>query len=238
MKQEIWYGDCLDLMLNIPDESIDMIFCDLPYEVTARNRWDIIIPFDKLWLLYKRIIKVNGVIALTATQPFASKLVCSNLEMFKYNWIWKKSTKTNFLNAKKQPLRQHEQVLIFYKNQPVYNPQGLTKVNKFTKQGKTETMNYGGQDRSAGGYFQENGGYPSDILEIKSQSTKNIKHPTQKPVELMEYFIKTYTNENDLILDNCAGSGSTLVAAKNLNRQFIGIEKEKEYYDICLERLK
>lgn len=238
MVNEILHGDCLELMKDIPDKSVDAIICDLPYGVTARNKWDEIIPFEPLWEAYERIIKENGAIVLTATQPFASRLVCSNLKMFKYNWIWQKSTKTNFLNAKKQPLRQHEQILVFYKKQPTYNPQGVKPVNKFTKQGKTKTTNYGEQDRSEGGYFQENGGYPSDILFIKSQSTRDIIHPTQKPIELMEYLVKTYTNEGDLILDNCAGSGSTLVAAKNLNRQFIGIEKEKEYYNICVERLK
>lgn len=148
---------------------------------------------------YERIVKPNGVVVLTATQPFASLLVCSNLKWFKYNWIWKKSTKTNFLNAKKQPLRQHEQVLIFYEKQPIYNPQGLRKVNKFTKQGKLDTRNYGVQDRSAGGYFQEDGNYPSDILEINSQPSRGIKHPTQKPVALFEYLINTYTNKGDLV---------------------------------------
>lgn len=238
MIEEIWNGDCLKLMKDIPDGSVDLILCDLPYQVTNRNEWDVIIPLEDLWNHYNRIIKENGAIVLTATQPFASKLICSNLKMFKYEWIWKKSTKTNFLNAKRQPLRQHEKVIVFYKKQPAYNPQGLKSVNKFTKQGKTETTNYGSQDRSDGGYFQENGGYPSDIIEIKSQSTKNILHPTQKPVELGEYFINTYTNKGDFVLDNCAGSGSFLVAAKNLGRQFIGIEKEKQYYDICIERLK
>lgn len=235
---KVYNADCLETMKLIDDKSIDMILCDLPYQVTNRNIWDIIIPFDKMWEAYSRIIKDDGAIVLTATQPFASKLTCSNLELFKYNWIWKKSTKTNFLNAKKQPLRQHEQVLIFYKSQPTYNPQGLKQVNKFTKQGKTETTNYGQQDRRDGGYFQENGGYPSDILEIKSQSTRNIVHPTQKPVELFEYFIKTYTNEGDLVLDNCAGSFTTAVAAINTKRNWICIEKEANYCEIGQKRIQ
>lgn len=237
IKNTVIHGDCLEEMKKIPDKSIDMILCDLPYGTTA-CKWDTIIPFEPLWEHYKRIIKDNGAIVLTASQPFTSALVMSNIKMFKYCWVWEKSTKTNFLNAKVQPLRKHEDILVFGKYKIKYFPQGLKDKNSFTKQGKKETQNYHSQNRSAGGYFQQKTGYPHDIIFVKSEPSIYVKHPTQKPVALFEYLIKTYTNEGDLVLDNCAGSGTTGVACKNINRNYILIEKEQEYIDIINARLK
>ena len=234
MKQEIWHGDCLELMKDIPDKSIDMILCDLPYG-TTQNKWDSIIPLDLLWEHYERIIKDNGCIALFSQTPFDKVLGNSNLKLLKYEWIWQKSKPTGHLNSKKMPLKEHENILVFYKKLPTYNPQGLIKKEIATiRKGRSGNgTNYGKSDNDA---LQEFENYPRDILKFQSETI--TIHPTQKPVALLEYLIKTYTNENDLILDNCMGSGTTCLAAKNLNRQFIGIEKEKEYYDICLERLK
>ncbi len=230
----IYLGDCLSLMKEIDNKSIDLILCDLPYAVTARNEWDSIIPFDSLWKEYHRITKANSAIVLTATQPFASKLICSNINLFKYEWIWEKSKTTGFLNAKKQPLRNHEQILVFYKNQPTYNPQGIEVCNIDCNRGSPDGVgtNY---NQANPIYKQTQTNYPRSVLKFKSEG-KTV-HPTQKPLELFEYLIKTYTNEGDLVLDNTCGSGTTCLATKNLNRNYIGIEKEKEYYDICLKRL-
>jgi site-specific DNA-methyltransferase (adenine-specific) len=230
-------GDCLELMKELPDKSIDMILCDLPYGTTA-CKWDTIIPFEPLWSCYKRIIKDRGAIVLTASQPFTSALVMSNIDWFRYCWVWEKSTKTNFLNAKIQPLRKHEDIVVFGCKNTRYYPQGLSDKNSFTKQGKTETDNYGAQDRSQGGYFQEKTGYPHDIINIKSEPTVGIKHPTQKPVSLMEYLIKTYTDEGDIVLDNCMGSGTTGVACKRLGRDFIGFELDPTYFEIAKKRIE
>lgn len=238
---EIWLGDCLELMSNIPDHSVDMILCDLPYEVTSRQKWDIIIPFVELWANYNKIIKDNGVICLFAVEPFRSRLIASNWDMFKYDLIWQKNKTTGFLNAKKMPLRQHESILIFYKKPPTYNPQKTTghkAVNSFTHHEGAATLIYGETKVGVKGGGQTDR-YPTSILPFKvvNNHPSCRWHSAQKPIDLLEYLIKTYSNEGDLVLDNCAGSGSTLLAAKNLNRQFIGIEKNQEYYDICLERL-
>lgn len=237
LKNTVLQGDCLELMKDIPDKSIDMILCDLPYGTTA-CKWDTIIPFEPLWEQYKRIIKDNGAIVLTASQPFTSALVMSNLKMFKYCWVWEKSTKTNFLNAKVQPLRKHEDILVFGKSKVNYFPQGLEDKNSFTKQGKKETENYHSQDRSSGGYFQEKTGYPHDIIFVKSESSIYVKHPTQKPVALFEYLIKTYTNEGDIVLDNCAGSFTTAIASENTKRNWICIEQLEEYCEIGKKRIE
>lgn len=240
-NSKIWLGDCLNLMKDIPSKSVDMILCDLPYEVTARQKWDVIIPFDKLWENYNNVIKDSGAIVLFATEPFRSKLICSNSKMFKYDLIWVKNKTTGFLNAKKMPLRQHESILIFYNNPPTYNPQktqGHKPVNSFTHHEGAATLIYGQTKSGIKGGGQTDR-YPTSLLkfDVVNNDSVNRKHSAQKPVELCEYLIKTYSNEGELILDNCAGSGSTLVAAKNLNRQFIGIEKEMDYYNICLSRL-
>jgi site-specific DNA-methyltransferase (adenine-specific) len=236
MKQEVWHGDCLQLMKDIPDKSIDMVLCDLPYGTTA-CKWDTIIPFEPLWEQYKRIIKDNGAIVLTASQPFTSALVMSNVKMFKYEWMWEKEQGLGNLNAKKRPLMKFENVLVFYKNQPTYNPQ-MTTGKPYTIKRNKNTAEFLGKNGTKDGYITENKGerYPINILKY-NRELKCRLHPTQKPVALFEYLIKTYTNEGDVVLDNCAGSGTTGVACQNLNRQFILIEKEQEYIDIINARL-
>lgn len=240
MIQEIWYGDCLELMENIPDKSMDMVLCDLPYGTTD-CKWDTIIPFDKLWEQYDRICKETAAIVLFGQEPFTSVMRMSNISNWKYDWYWEKERITNIAQVKKRAGKTVETISVFYKKQCTYNPQmikydGPLRTNK-VKDGKMGKLT----DSSEKKVFEYNDTgfrYPTQVLKFQRDCLKSNLHPTQKPVALCEYLIKTYTNENDLVLDNCAGSGSTLVAAKNLNRQFIGIEKEKEYYDICLERLR
>ena len=226
---ELANADCLDYMPHMPDASVDMILCDLPYG-TTQNKWDSIIPLDKLWAEYNRVCK--GAIVLTAAQPFTSVLVSSNYKMFKYDWIWRKDNGTGFLNAKKQPLRNHESILVFYSVQPVYNPQ-MREGTPYKQKSGRATSNYGSQVS----VITENKGerYPLTVIEFKRDKDK--QHPTQKPVALMEYLIKTYTNEGAIILDNCMGSGTTGVACKNLGRSFIGIEKDPEYFKIAQTRI-
>jgi site-specific DNA-methyltransferase (adenine-specific) len=222
-------------MKDIKDKSIDMILCDLPYGTTI-CKWDVVIPFDLLWEQYERIIKDNGVILLFGTEPFSSKLRCSNLKIYKYDWIWYKSRAFNFFNAKKQPLKYHEIISVFYKKQPQYYPiMRKGEKNHRTKPitRKSNLLN----NISKGEINTSDMKYPKSIIEIKStDSTKNL-HPTQKPVELLEYLIKTYTMENEIVLDNCMGSGSTGVACINTNRKFIGIEKDERYFEIAKERI-
>jgi len=231
---ELKKGDCLELMKDIEDKSIDMILCDLPYG-TTQCKWDTIIPFDKLWEKYNRIIKDNGVIVLTAQTPFDKVLGCSNLKLLKYEWIWEKSQGTGHLNAKKMPLKNHENILIYYKNLPTYNPQmSGEEIRKVKRSGnKSKTTNYGDFIEIPESNYK--GRYPLTIQKFKKE---NGLHPTQKPVALFEYLIKTYTNECDLVLDNCAGSGTTGVACQNLNRNCILMEKEEEYCNIIEKRLK
>ena len=230
---DIKQGDCLELMKDIPDESIDMILCDLPYG-TTKNKWDSVIPLNKLWKSYERIIKDNGAIVLFSQMPFSAELVHSNLKLFKYEWIWQKDNGTGFLNAKKMPLKIHENILVFYKKLPLYNPQMRTGFKPYKcKQGRHST-NYGAYEQ---GHITESNGerYHIDIIKFKKDSGL---HPTQKPVELLEYLIKTYTNENETVLDNCMGSGSTGVACINTNRDFIGYELNEEYFNIAQNRLR
>jgi site-specific DNA-methyltransferase (adenine-specific) len=237
MKNQVILGDCLEVMKLIPDKSIDAIISDLPYGTTA-CKWDTIIPFEPLWEQYKRIIKDNGAIVLTASQPFTSALVMSNIKMFRYSLVWDKVNKyTNAFNANRMPMKRHEDILVFYKKLPTYNPQyrkGVPYTNTRPKgkgevvggQGKSTTLNISTGEKA----------YPGSVIAVEGQTHISL-HPTQKPVALFEYLIKTYTNEGDLVLDNCAGSGTTGVACKNLNRNFILIEKEQEYIDIINERL-
>ena len=238
--EKVLLGDCLELMKNIPSKSIDMILCDLPYQVT-RQKWDVIIPFKLLWEQYERIIKDNAAIVLTATEPFRSKLIMSNPDLFKYDLIWVKNNSTGFLNAKKQPLRQHESILVFYRKPPTFNPQktnGHKPVNTYTHNQGANTLIYSETKRGFKGGGQTDR-YPTSVLNFSVVGNgKNKHHSNEKPVALMEYLIKTYTDKGDTVLDNCAGSGSTLVAAKNAGRQFIGIEKEKKYYDVILNRMQ
>ena len=226
---ELANADCLDYMAHMPDQCVDMILCDLPYG-TTKNKWDSIIPLDSLWQEYKRICK--SIIVLTATQPFSSQLVLSNKEMFSYELIWRKSRPTGHLNANKAPLRAHEVVLIFYNEQPIYNPQKTPGKPYKAKSGRA-TTNYGAQVVTETINLGDR--YPVSVLDFPSVS-KTV-HPTQKPVELMEYLIKTYTNEGMLVLDNCMGSGTTGVACKKLNRSFIGIEKDPEYFKLAERRI-
>ena len=231
-KVQLYKGDCLEIMKDIPDKGVDMILCDLPYGKT-RNKWDSIISLDKLWEQYNRIIKDNGAIVLFAQTPFDKVLGVSNLKMLKYEWIWEKEQGTGFLNAKKMPLKNHENILIFYKKPPIYNPQ-MKKGKPYTLERNTFTVNYGKQVDMV---RTENTGerYPLTILKFKRDKEK--LHPTQKPVALLEYLIKTYTNEGEIVLDNCMGSGSTGVACLNANRKFIGIELDENYYNIACNRI-
>jgi DNA modification methylase len=240
---ELYNADCFDVMPMIADKSIDCIIADLPYGTTA-CKWDSILPFDKLWYEYKRIIKDNGAIVLFGSEPFSSHLRLSNFSMYKYDWIWEKHHKTGYLNAKKRPMKIIENISVFYSKQCCYNPQGLVVANKTMKNSKSkmEINNTNKTSTVSGGinkksYIQEYENYPTEILKFKSMNG-NVQHPTQKPVALLEYLIKTYTNENELILDNTMGSGTTGVASQNTNRKFIGIEKETNYFDIAVKRIK
>ena len=237
---KIYNQDCLEVMKDIPDKIIDMILCDLPYGTTA-CKWDTIIPFEPLWEQYRRIIKDNGAIVLTASQPFTSALVMSNIKMFKYEWIWDKKLGTGFGNANKMPLKNHENVLVFYKHLPKYNPQfSVGTPYKKGKSAVSEQSVYGKNGLKKDKDFSVNDGkrFPKTIInDITNANHRDRFHPTQKPVALFEYLIKTYTNEGDLVLDNCAGSGTTAVACVNTNRNFIGIELSEEYCKIATERL-
>jgi site-specific DNA-methyltransferase (adenine-specific) len=242
----IYQRDCLSDggMALIPDKSIDMILCDLPYGTTA-CKWDTIIPFDKLWAQYERVIKDNGAIVLTASQPFTSQLVASNLNIFRYEWIWQKSKANGFPMANHRPLKKHENVLVFSKSPATtlkngeamtYFPQDLVEVEK-EKTSKTKrngTTLSGGRFKNET-YTQKYTNYPTSVLQVPNES--KTEHPTQKPVSLFEYLIKTYTNEGNIVLDNCMGSGTTAVAALNTNRKFIGFETEPAYIEIANKRI-
>ena len=227
----LYLGDCLEVMQSIPDKSIDAIICDLPYGTTS-NKWDSIINLDDLWVQYKRICK--SAIVLTAQTPFDKVLGCSNLKMLKYEWIWVKENGTGFLNAKKAPLKNHENILVFYEKQTTYNPQMRTGFKPYTQKAGRASSNYRPQ---IGNIVTENNGdrYPLSVIEFKRDKDK--VHPTQKPVALMEYLVKTYTNESETVLDNCMGSGTTGVACKNLGRKFIGIEQDATYFEIAKKRI-
>lgn len=237
MKAELHCGDCLEVMKDIKSKSVDLILADLPYGTTRRNKWDIVIPFESLWGEYERIIKDKGVIALFGDEPFASKLRLSNEKLYRYDWIWIKNSPTGFLNAKKMPLKNTETISIFYKKLPLYNPQMRSGKPYIRKKGTT-SLNYGKADKDT---VTVNHGtrYPVKTINFKStrHSTKTFTHPTQKPVDLLEYIIKTYTNEGMTVLDNVMGSGSTGVAAINLKRNFIGIEKDPKFYQFAEQRI-
>ncbi len=239
-----YLGDCLEVMKEIPDGVIDMLLVDLPYGTTACS-WDSIIPLDELWKEYNRICKENAAMVFTAAQPFTTALIASNIDNFRYDWIWVKNGVTNASNAKKMPLRNYESVVVFYRKPCLYNPQGLKPFNKVVNKGKSaggattqgdEIGNGKGKLRSGEDYLQEWTNYPRQTLEIK-QNSRNKIHPTQKPVELFEYLIKTYTNEGDLVLDNTAGSGTTAIAAENTGRKWVCIEQSEEYATKAVERI-
>lgn len=236
MINEIIHGDCRDILPSVPAASVDMILCDLPYG-TTENEWDSVIPLQLLWDQYKRIIKDNGAIVLTAQPPFDKVLGCSNLPMLRYEWIWIKSNATGFLNANKMPLKAHENILVFYKNLPTYNPQktyGHKPVNRYKKH-SSDGSNYGKTLIGTEGGGQTDR-YPVDVLYFPRDNERY--HPTQKPEKLFRYLIETYTNPGDTVLDNCIGSGTTAVAALSCSRNFIGIEKEMEYVKIAQQRLQ
>ena len=233
---KIYNEDCLEGMKRIPDKSVDMILCDLPYGTTA-CKWDTIIPLDKLWEQYERVIKDNGAIVLTASQPFTTTLISSNMGKFRYCWQWVKTRPTGFMNANKMPLKNNEDICVFYKKMPVYNPQGIKVAGVKNKRKKDKkTTVYSNMGIKEGEYIQKFTNYPTQILKIGSES-KTI-HPTQKPVALFEYLIKTYTNEGETVLDNCMGSGTTAIACINTNRNYIGFELDKEYYELSNNRIK
>ena len=236
----IFLGDCLVEMQNIPDKSIDAIICDLPYGTTA-CKWDTIIPFEPLWAQYKRIIKDNGAIVLFGSEPFSSALRMSNIKQYKYDWKWIKTKSPSPLLSKKQPMRHYEDICIFYKKQSTYNPQmeyvGIKDKRKtFTiRQDNWEGFN----NKKKYAVAKKDDGYrfPKNIIEFSNSDKTKTVHPTQKPVPLLEYLVKTYTNEGDTVLDNAMGSGSTGVACKNTNRNFIGIEKDENYFKIAEQRI-
>lgn len=240
---DLRHGDCLEVMKSIPDKSIDAIICDLPYGTTA-CKWDTVIPFEPLWKEYKRIIKDNGAIVLTASQPFTSALVMSNPKWFKYEWIWEKNAGSNFASVKFQPMKEHENVLIFSNGKTIYNQQkekrsqsGLDRVKSspMTFNRKNNEDVYGGL--FVGNVIKKNMDELRCPRSIQKFNRERGFHPTQKPVALMEYFIKTYTNEGDTVLDNCMGSGTTGLACKNLGRKFIGIEQDAKYFEIAKNRI-
>lgn len=233
--ERLIYGDCIEVMKKIPDHSIDMILTDLPYGVTARNKWDTVIPFGLLWEQYKRIIKDNGAIVLFGSGMFTADLMASNRKMWRYNLIWQKTQPTGFLNAKKMPLRTHEDICVFYKKPPVYNPQKTKGHKRKISHRTVETMNYGNHGESK---YDSTERYPKSILTFAKDSQKSALHSTQKPVALLEYLVKTYTNDGETVLDSCMGSGSTGVACFNTGRDFIGIENDYEIYQTALKRLK
>ena len=232
-------ADCFDIFPFIEDKSINLILCDLPYG-TTQNKWDVILPLDKLWSEYERIITDNGAIVLTASQPFTTKLISSNYEMFRYELIYGKTKSSNFMQAKKQPLKTHENILVFYKKFGIYNPQMTDAIILDGRKKEKQYFHKEGSVNEGQKTFRkiENGKrYPvSSLLFNNSDKTKNV-HPTQKPIALMEYLVKTYTNEGETVLDNCMGSGTTGVACINLNRKFIGIEMDETYFNIAKNRI-
>lgn len=237
---QLYQGDCLEIMKQIPDKSIDMVLCDLPYGITARNKWDVIIPFNKLWEQYNRIIKDNGAIVLFGSGIFTSSLMQSNPKMWRYNLIWHKTTPTGFLNANRMPLRAHEDIVVFYKSLPVYNPQKTTGHKRKVSKAEHKINSKKTEDYREHGLttYDSTERYPSSVLTFSTDKQKSALHPTQKPVELCKWLIKTYTNEGMTVLDNCMGSGSTGEACLRTNRNFIGIEKEEKYFNIAKERLE
>ena len=230
-NSQLYFGDCLEVMSSIPDASVDMILCDLPYGTTA-CKWDTVIPFEPMWAQYKRVIKPRGAIVLFGSQPFTSALVMSNPTMFKYVWYWRKNRATNVLNAKKMPLRDTEEVCVF--GGAAYNPQGLVFAPEQSRNSNRDSDCYGSGTTKS--YVREYTNYPKQTLQF--DVVQRCEHPTQKPVALMEYLIRTYTNEGETVLDNCAGSGTTGVACINTGRIFIGIERESKFFDITCRRIE
>jgi len=235
---QLYHGDCLDVMSTLDENSVDMVFCDLPYG-TTQNKWDVIIPFEKLWERYDKVVKPNGAILLMAQSPFDKLLACSNLKDFRHEWIWEKNKATGHLNAKKMPMKCHENILVFYKKLCTYNPQksqGHKPMNAVLPRDNMPEpdvkRNYNHVATRLGNPGGSTDRYPRDVIRfpVINNDNPNKWHPTQKPVELIEYFIHTYSNPGDVILDNAMGSGSTGVACKNIGRSFIGIEQNLDYF--------
>lgn len=238
---KLWHGDCLKLMRKIPDGEIDMVLVDLPYGITACN-WDSIIPLEPLWKAYKRICKPNAAMVFTSAQPFTTTLIASNRKMFRYCWYWIKNKKVGYSSAKDQPMRNVEEVVVFYRKKPVYNPQGKTRIPKYKLSMRERRVNkgsvYQGENHAGGSLL---GKYKPQFTNYHHQTlcfgSDGGKHPTQKPVALFEYLIRTYTNPGDMVLDNTCGSGTTGVAASRMERRFICIEKEKDIYETAKGRI-
>ena len=240
VESKLIHGDCLIELPKIFDKKIDLILTDPPYG-TTQCKWDSIIPFEPMWEQLKRVIKDNGCIALFGSEPFSSALRMSNIQNFKYDWVWQKSKATGYLNSKIRPLIKHEIVSIFYNKKCIYNPQNLIKkkIPTISKGNRGKRNNSSGEvyNKANKDVLQLYENYPLSIIQFNVDS-KAEYHPTQKPIDLLEYLIKTYTNENDTVLDFTMGSGSTGVACKNLNRNFIGIEKDDKYFDIAKQRIE
>jgi len=235
----LYNDDCLCILPTLPDHSVDLILVDPPYG-TTKCKWDVVIPFDQLWQQYQRLIKDDGAVIIFASEPFASKLRVSNLEWYKYDLYWKKEKPTNFMNLKKRPGKLTENICVFYKNQPTYNPQMVKHEGKLVKNSPKAKFNSevsSKWDRQITPYVDTGYRYPGDILEFRREKLGSTLHPTQKPLSLVEYLVKTYSNPGDLVLDSCMGSGTTGVACRNLNRDFIGIELDKSYYNIAKDRI-
>ncbi len=231
-------GNCLEVMAKLAPESVDLILCDLPYGTTP-CLWDVLIPFEALWKQYRRVAKRNAAIVLTSDQPFTTTMIASNYSEFRYCWTWKKPYATGFMNANKMPLKNTEDVCVFYRKLPTYNPQGIVEVNKskITKRANSTSVYNNMALKEGAAFTQRFTNYPRQVIEFAREKGKTI-HPTQKPVALMEYMIRTYTNEGDTVLDNCMGSGSTGVACKNLNRSFIGIELDPQHFETAKKRIE
>ena len=231
----LFHEDCLVGMDRIPDGSVDMILCDLPYGTTA-CKWDVVIPFEPLWAQYKRVIKRNGAVVLFGSEPFSSALRMSNIKQYKYDWVWKKQKPTNFYQAKFQPLKDHEMISVFCLERSLYFPQGTSRV--CVKSGRKNKSSNLYSKYDGGNYVQTIGNFPRSVLEFPTEGDQYRLHPTQKPVALLEYLIRTYTNEGETVLDNCIGSGSTAVAAINTGRNWIGFEKDQKYFEIARKRIE
>jgi site-specific DNA-methyltransferase (adenine-specific) len=236
-KIELFHGDCLEVMRDIPDGSVDMVLADLPYGSTC-CAWDVVIPFELLWEQYERVIKDSGAIVLFGSQPFTSLLITSNIKLFRYGWVWDKCRGVGHLNAKKRPMMATEDICVFYKNPCTYNPQMRDRDKPRKSKNRATQEVYGKtQDHFEGDVLEKR--YPINLISFsKSSQGDFVLHPTQKPVALCEYLIKTYTNEGETVLDNCMGSGTTGVACLRTMRSFIGIEKEEKYFKIASDRIR
>lgn len=233
-RGEMWLGDCLELMADIPDGSVDMVLCDLPYG-TTQNKWDAVIPFAPLWAHYWRVAKPNAAIVLTAAQPFTSALIMSCVERFKYDWTWEKNNPSGHLNANRAPLRCHEDILVFSTGQTPYFPQKTSGHSRKTVKSRDgSSSNYGSQKSSG---YSSTDRFPRSVQGIPGELKRPGNHPTQKPVALFEYLVRTYTNPGELVLDNCSGSGTTAVAAHQTDRRYLCIERDVDYYFKSLDRV-